>query len=152
VKVKWHVTVLEFGVSGVILFVLMLEGCSTSENELAESEWGELKNSIQAMLYSPRSNLKMGEQIDLRVKFRNVANDVRIVPSSYMTINMSRNGKGFADAIGSGDLYDNIKLSPGQILDFHLACCRTDHQGAGIYEFSGAAGGLQLRSLKIYVK
>ncbi len=111
----------------------------------AKGKWSTPSNGVQAMLSCGRSDYIVGEEIKVRVTFRNVGKTSRTIkmPFLYATIHMSRNKKGFADAIGAYPKgVDELRLLPGRKSQELLLCgCRTDIEGAGTYEFDGRIGG-----------
>jgi len=136
-KVEWLVVVGAIALVTALLTVLW-------PVKPAESKWSKASNGVQVMLCSTHFHYKVGETIKIYVKFRNVGKTSQTIktPSLYATINMSCNRKAFADAIGAyPEGIDELKLLPGQTSkNLFLDACRTDNEGAGIYEFSGGMG------------
>ncbi len=131
-------------------FILLLFVCVYSYDRVysfdktAEGKWGKASNCLQVRLSCPRSRYNIGETIKINIVFRNIGGTSQTIrmPSLYATVNMSCNNKDFADAIGaypSG--IEKLTLSPGQTSpSYFLNACRTDYEGAGVYEFSGGIG------------
>ena len=146
----------------LLLFVCVYSYDKTvySFDKTAEGKWGKASSCLQVRFSCPRSRYNIGETIKIYIAFRNIGRTSKTIrmPFLYATVNMSRNNKAFADAIGgypSG--IETLTLSPGQTSpSYFLHGCRTDREGAGLYEFSGGisndeVGLLEFEPLKVKV-
>jgi hypothetical protein len=140
-------------------FILLLFVCVYSFDKTAEGKWSKASNCLQVRLSCPRSRYNIGETIKIYIVFRNIGGTSQTIkmPSLYATVNMSCNNKDFADAIGAYPRgIEKLTLSPGQTSpSYFLNACRTDYEGAGVYEFSGGIGndevGWKFEPLKVTV-
>ncbi len=132
-------------------FILLLFVCAYSYDKTvysfdktAEGKWSKASNCLQVRLSCLRSRYNIGETIKIYIAFRNIGGTSQTIrmPSLYTTVNMSYNYKAFADAIGAYPMgIEKLTLSPGQTSpSYFLEDCGTDHEGTGVYEFSGGIG------------
>lgn len=136
-----------------ILASLTLFTGFTIHPKLEEHTWSKPINGIQAMLYSPKPEYSAGEKIELRVRLRNTTQQkLTVDPKLFKTVYIRRNGKP-EEEYNCGDTLPNneINLAPGEARDFFIFYFGAK-DGAGIYDFSGVIGDLQLPQIQILVK
>lgn len=134
-------------------------GCSSSSQEV-EGGWGPVRDGVQAMLYSPRGVWKVGEQVQVRLRLRNVKGEIKNFPSSAdLTLRITRSDDPVADDVDYVTLApEGIRLSPGQVLNCPLRTYPTDPasakvcKGRGLYRFRGKLGELELPPLEVRVE
>jgi len=134
---KRQVGILSAGFIAVFAAGLMVWAASMPP----ESNWSKPCNGIEVRLSSGRAYYRAGDGIRIYVKFRNVGDGERTIKlgSLYGCVDMSHNGKGFAEAIGCYPRgIDELRLLPGETSrKLYLCGCVTAFKGAGIYEFRG---------------
>ena len=140
-KSKVRLTIASFVILLLFVCVYSYDKTVYSFDKTAEGKWGKASNCLQVRLSCPRSRYNIGEKIKIYIVFKNIGGISQTIrmPSLYATVNISCNYKAFADAIGdypSG--IEKLTLSPGQTSpSYFLEACGTDHEGAGVYKFSG---------------
>lgn len=147
----------------LFLFALVA-GCSKNtkrpinQSKPIQSNWGKSHKGIRAMLYTPKSDWKVGEVIELRVKIKNTSKYPYLFKKEpYKTINMSHNGEPYADEIGNDPAIasKDIIIKPSETIDLLLTHVKTERKfdigGAGVYRFGGL-GELQFSDLKVLVR
>lgn len=143
----------------LLLFLSIISGCSSSKskNEIINrfnlSEWSKSEGGIQAQLFTYKQNYKPGENIEIGIALKNVTGkDFILSKSPYITINMSYNGNGYADAIGEKKINDeDIKIPPRKTKELKLITVSTS-LGEGLYEFTGGMDNINFPKLEVKVE
>ena len=139
----------------LVALILVAAFCACARNAgPVTGEWGKPVEGVQAALRVQNASLISGDPIPLMVVFRNVGKAPRTVSSSpYVSTSLFHDGKPYGDHIGNITLSkDEITIPAGEEREFEFKSYRTDHQGAGKYEFSGKIGNMEVGKFVVDVK